>query len=200
MAPEHKFPAAHDDAYAAYKWVRATAASWGGDPGRIAIAGESAGANLAIDTAIKVRDDKAGPIAHMLLVYPVAGKDMTTPSYVANAAAKPLNKPMMEWFVKHVFAKPEQAAAPRIDLVSRKDLAGLPSATVVTAEIDPLRSEGQTLAKNLEAAGVKVDALDVKGVTHEFFGMGAVVAKAKSTMATASRDLKTALAKTQAMK
>ncbi|HEY0194843.1 MAG TPA: alpha/beta hydrolase fold domain-containing protein, partial [Kofleriaceae bacterium] len=186
--------------YAAYKWVRATAASWGGDPDRIAVAGESAGANLAIDTAIKVRDDKAGPVAHMLLVYPVAGKDMATPSYLANADAKPLNKPMMQWFVKQTFAKPDQAADPRIDLVDRTDLAGLPTATVVTAEIDPLRSEGQALASKLKAAGVKVDALDVTGVTHEFFGMGAVVAKAKSTLATAAKDVKSSLASAPAKK
>ena len=198
LAPEKKFPAAHDDAFAAYTWVRANAASFGGDPERIAVAGESAGANLAINVALKARDTKQGTIAHMLLVYPVAGKDMTTPSYVANADAKPLNKPMMQWFVKNTFATPDGANDPRIDLVDRTDLAGLPPTTLVTAEIDPLMSEGQALGKKLVAAGVKVDELDVKGVTHEFFGMGAVVAKAKSTLATSAKDLKASLAKAPA--
>ena len=195
LAPEKKFPTAHDDAFAAYTWLRANAASFGGDPARLAVAGESAGANLAMNVALKARDTKAGTIAHMLLVYPVAGKDMTTPSYVANADAKPLSKPMMQWFVKNTFATADGPSDPRLDLVDRTDLAGLPPATVVTAEIDPLMSEGQALGKKLVAAGVKVDELDVKGVTHEFFGMGAVVAKAKSTLATAAKDLRASLAK-----
>ena len=129
---------------------------------------------------------------HMLLVYPVAGSDMTTPSYVANADATPLGKAGMQWFVKHAFKAPGDAKDKRIDLVHRTDLAGLPSATVVTAEIDPLRSEGQALAKALVAAGVKVDAKDYAGVTHEFFGMGAAVADARAAQQRAGKGLKMA--------
>lgn len=193
QAPEHKFPAAHDDALAAYMWTLNNAAKFGGDPARVAVAGESAGGNLAINTAIRARDEKRTLPLHMLLVYPVAGADMTTPSYITNASAKPLGKGGMEWFVKHVFSDPAQAKDPRIDLVERKDLAGLPSATVITAEIDPLRSEGRTLAKNLVAAGVKVDAVDYRGVTHEFFGMGATVADARAAQKRAGANLRTAL-------
>lgn len=192
QAPEHKFPAAHDDAFTAYKWTLDNAASFGGDASRVAVAGESAGGNLAINTAIRARDEKVTMPRHMLLVYPVAGADMTTPSYVTNAMAKPLGKAGMEWFVKHVFADPKQAKDPRIDLVSRTDLAGLPSTTVITAEIDPLRSEGQALAKNLASAGVKVDAADYPGVTHEFFGMTGAVADAKTAQKRAGRNLKAA--------
>ncbi len=190
QAPAYRFPAAHEDAFTAYKWVADNAASFGGDPMRLAVAGESAGGNLAINTAIRARDEKVTAPVHMLLVYPVAGSDMTTPSYVANADAKPLNKPMMEWFVKHVFKTPDGAKDKRIDLAKRTDLAGLPPATVITAEIDPLRSEGQALAKALTAAGVKVDAADYAGVTHEFFGMGAVVADAKAAQQRAAANLK----------
>lgn len=193
QAPENKFPAAHDDAFTAYRWTLDNAASFGGDPARVAVAGESAGGNLAINTAIRARDEKLTMPRHMLLVYPVAGADMSTPSYVTNANAEPLGKAGMEWFVKHVFSDPEMAKDPRIDLVSRKDLAGLPSATVITAEIDPLRSEGQALAKNLAAAGVNVDAVDYRGVTHEFFGMGAAVADAKAAQKRAGKNLKAAL-------
>jgi acetyl esterase/lipase len=100
---------------------------------------------------------------------------------------------MMEWFFHNELAKPVDAQDPRIDLVSRTDLAGLPPATVITAEIDPLRSEGQQLAKNLTAAGVKVDAVDYPGVTHEFFGMGAAVAKAKQAEDRAGKNLRAAL-------
>lgn len=191
-APEDKFPAAHDDAFDAYKWTLQNAASFKGDPQRVAVVGESAGGNMAINVAIRARDEKVQPPVQMTLIYPVAGADMTTESYVANADAKPLNKPMMMWFVDKTFAKKDGAKDPRIDLVSRKDLAGLPAATVITAEIDPLRSEGMKLAQNLAAAGVKVDAVDYKGVTHEFFGMGAAVAKAKQAEALVGKDLKAA--------
>jgi acetyl esterase/lipase len=193
-APEHKFPAAHEDAFAAYQWAVGNAVSLNGQPRQIAVAGESAGGNLAINVAIRARDSHIQTPVHMLLVYPVAGKDMNTKSYVANATARPLGKAGMEWFVKQIFQNPAQAADPRIDLVSRTDLAGLPSATVITAEIDPLRSEGQLLATKLQAAGVKVDAVDYKGVTHEFFGMGAAVGKAKQAQQRAGKDLRAAFA------
>lgn len=195
-APEHKFPAAHEDAWAAYKWTVDNAQSLGGDAGRVAVLGESAGGNLAINVAIMARDMKQPVPVYQALIYPVAGVDMETPSYKENAAAKPLSKPAMAWFVKHVTRGPEDLADPRIDLVGKANLAGLPPATVVTAEIDPLRSEGQALAKKLEQAGVKVIARDYTGVTHEFFGMGAVVAKARTAETAVANDLKAAFAKT----
>lgn len=182
QAPEHKFPAAHDDTVAAYKWVLANAARFKGDPERIALVGESAGGNMAANVAIAARDGKLQAPVRQVLVYPVANNDTNAPSYVENANAKPLNKPMMEWFVKHTFASPDQAADPRITLAKRTDLAGLPPATIVLAQIDPLRSDGEALAEALKGAGVPVDVQRHDGVTHEFFGMGAVVAKAKQAM------------------
>lgn len=95
----------------------------------------------------------------------------------------------MEWFISNVFSSRDQASDRRINLVGRYDLGGLPPATVVTAQIDPLRSEGQAYADRLKAAGVKVNLINVDGVTHEFFGMGKVVDKAKSAMDAASADL-----------
>jgi len=100
LAPEHKFPIAHNDTFATYKWVVSNAASIQGDPKKIAVAGESAGGNLAVNTAIKARDTKIMLPTAILAVYPVAGSDMNTKSYIKNAAAKPLDKPMMAWFVK----------------------------------------------------------------------------------------------------
>ncbi|NBW16390.1 MAG: alpha/beta hydrolase [Caulobacteraceae bacterium] len=192
QAPENKFPAAHDDAIAAYKWALANAQTIGGDPRKVAVMGESAGGNLAINVSIAARDQGLQAPAHQVLVYPLVGNDMTTESYVENAAAKPLNKPMMEWFVKHTFNDQSETADPRINVVGAADLRGLPSSTVITAEIDPLRTEGETLAEKLEAAGVDVRAKTFSGSTHEFFGMGLVVPDAAAAQTFAAHDLKKA--------
>lgn len=175
-APENPFPAAPNDAYAAYEWTLAHARDFNGDPGRVAVGGESAGGNLATVVALMARDKNATPPLLQLLVYPVVGDDMTTPSYVRNADAKPLNKPMMSWFFKHYAADPANPYALPLKATSLK---GLPPAAIVAAEIDPLLSEGKTYADRLKKDGVTVSYKQYKGVTHEFFGMGAVVPKAK---------------------
>jgi acetyl esterase/lipase len=176
--PEHKFPAAHQDAFAAYRWVVANAKRFNGDPKRVAVAGESAGGNLAAAVSMIARDSGAQLPAYQVLVYPIAGYDLDTPSYQENAQAKPLNKAMMAWFFEKYLRSPADGKNPLIDLV-HADLKGMPATTVITAEIDPLRSEGQALAARLRDAGVDVDAKTYKGVTHEFFGMGAVLDDAK---------------------
>ena len=193
--PEHRFPAAHQDAVAAYKWTLANAARLGGDPMRVAVAGESAGGNLAANVAIAARDQKLRLPVHMILVYPVAGSNMNTPSYVANAMAKPLGKGGMQWFVKHALPTMAAAKDPRIDLVGAANLRRLPPATIINAEVDPLRSEGEQLAAKLTAAGVPTKQMTYQGVTHEFFGMDAVVGDAKVAQAMAGRELKMAFAK-----
>ena len=192
QGPENLFPAAHDDAYAAYVWAVDNAGKLNGDAARMAVAGESAGANLAANVAIMARDNKITRPVYQLLVYPIAGNDLNTQSYVENADASPLGKADMAWFVKYAFAKPEDAADPRVNLVARTDLKGLPPATLISAQIDPLRSEGQAYGQALLAAGVKVDMKSYDGVTHEFFGMGAVVPEAKQAMDLATKDLRAA--------
>jgi acetyl esterase/lipase len=191
QAPEHKFPAAHEDAWAAYQWVLRNASSFGGDPGRVAVMGESAGGNLAANVAIMARDEGEQEPLHQVLVYPIAGNDMNSPSYLENAAAKPLGKAGMAWFVGHVFDDPSQTADPRINLVAA-NLRDLPPTTIVAAEIDPLRSEGKLLADRLEAAGTEVDYSCHEGVTHEFFGMGLWVKDAKTAEAHVAARLKAA--------
>ena len=195
QAPEDMFPASHDDAYAAYVWAVENSGELNGDAARMAIAGESAGANLAANVAIMARDAKITQPLHQLLVYPIAGNDMTTPSYVENADAAPLGKADMAWFVDHAFAAEEDAADPRINLVDRDDLSGLPPATLITAQIDPLRSESIAYGEALMAAGGKVEMNNYDGVTHEFFGMGSVVPQAVEAMTFATTNLKAALAK-----
>jgi acetyl esterase/lipase len=190
-APENKFPAAHEDAFAGYQWVLKNAASFGGDPKRVAVAGESAGGNLAANVSIMARDKNLQLPVHQLLVYPVAQTGTNTESYREWGEAKPLDRASMEWFVKNYTSKPGDIGDSRLNLVSAK-LDGLPKTTIVLAEIDPLRSDGELLAEKLEAAGVDVDTKTYDGVTHEFFGMGAVVDDAKSAEDYAGGRLKAA--------
>ena len=190
--PENKFPAAHEDAFTAYRWVLDNAQQWGGNRTQVALAGESAGGNLAINTAIAARDQKVQEPVHMLLVYPVAGVDMNTPSYQKNENAIPLSKQGMEWFVQNATNGSSDLQDPRLDVVGKADLKNLPDATVITAEIDPLMSEGKQLADKLKAAGSQVTYQANEGVTHEFFGMAAVLDDAVRAQETAARELKQA--------
>ncbi len=173
-APEAKFPAQHDDAAAAYNWVLQNAAAWGGDPAKIALAGESAGGNLAVATAIYARDNNLATPVHILSVYPIANSSMTLPSRMDSANAKPLNAAMLPWFGYYYSKTKADQMDPRINLV-KANLKGLPPTTIVNAQIDPLRSDGETLAAAMRAAGDKVEQRTFPGVTHEFFGMGTVV-------------------------
>ncbi|MBP2461998.1 MULTISPECIES: alpha/beta hydrolase [unclassified Rhizobium] len=194
-APEHKFPAAHNDAWTAYKWVVENIHDMNGNSDKIAVAGESAGGNLAANVALMAKEMKAKQPVHQLLVYPVAGNDMETASYKENANAKPLGKADMEWFVKNTVTSMDETKDPRINLNGRSDLAGVAPATVILAQIDPLRSDGETYASKLKDAGVAVNTKTYNGVTHEFFGMGKVVPEAKQALDLAVADLTAAFDK-----
>ncbi|MGZ3789173.1 MAG: alpha/beta hydrolase [Bacteriovorax sp.] len=188
-APEYKFPAAHDDAYAAYKWVVNNAASIGGDPRRVAVAGESVGGNLALNVAFRARNEKFQQPIHELLIYPLAGNNMETDSYKKYGEAKPLSKSMMNWYLDNYLNTPAEKNDPRINLISA-DLKGLKPCTIITAQIDPLQSEGKELAKKMKQQGVKVRYKNYEGVTHEFFGMAPVLRDARSAQQYASSRLK----------
>ena len=192
QAPEHPFPAAHEDALAAYADVVSRAREFGADPARVAVAGESAGGNLAANIALAARGAGLARPVHQLLVYPVASANLYSASYLANARALPLSRAGMKWFIGHVFASSAQAKDPRIDLVNRTDFAGAPPATIINAEIDPLRSDGEKLADVMNAAGVAVHQATFPGVTHEFFGMDAAVAGARQAQALAGQELRRA--------
>jgi acetyl esterase len=187
-APEHKFPAAHEDAFAAYKWALTNAQKLNADPKKVAVAGESAGGNLAVNVSIRARDAGIQMPVHELIVYPIAGSDMNTVSYQENASAKPLSKPMMGWFMKNYLNSMDEAKDKRIDLVNA-NLKGLPPTTIITAQIDPLRSEGKELSDRMKAAGVDVDYKNYDGVTHEFFGMADVLPAAREAQSFAVGDL-----------
>ncbi len=138
--PEDRFPSAHDDANAAYRFVLQHAEPLGGDPTRVAVAGESAGGNLAFNVSLYARDQKLSMPVHELLVYPVASTDLTAPSVVENARAKPLGRAALEWFIKYYGRGPQDTADPRLNLLGVPNLQGLPPTTIILAQIDPLRS------------------------------------------------------------
>lgn len=187
-APENKFPAAHDDAFAAYRWVLTNAQSFGGDPDRIAVAGESAGGNLALNTAIKARDAGLTIPTHELLIYPVATTGMDTESYKEYKDAKPLNAAGMKWFVQNYTNGTTDLQDKRLNLVEA-NFKGLNPATIITAEIDPLRDDGKILADKMKSQGVSVDYKKFDGVTHEFFGMAPVVSDAVDAQTLATTNL-----------
>lgn len=191
QAPEHKFPAAWDDALAAYRWLAANAASLGGDPARLAIAGESAGGNLAVATAIAARDAGLPAPRHVVSVYPVAQTSLNTESYIENAIAKPLNRAMVQWFVEHLVSDESDLKDTRLQLIEA-DLAGLSPVTLINARLDPLRSDGAKLEDALRDAGVPVERREYEGVAHEFFGAAAVLEKAREAQAFAGERLRAA--------
>ncbi|GGE66132.1 acetyl esterase/lipase [Pedobacter psychrotolerans] len=191
LAPENKFPTAHQDAFAAYEWVVKNTVSIKGDPAKIAVVGESAGGNLAANVSIMARDKNIMVPVHEVLVYPIAQANMNTESYKMYANAKPLNKAMMTWFTEKYVNTMIEAQDPRISLVNAK-LKGLPPTTIITAEIDPLHDDGTMIANKLADAGVKVSSRNYEGVSHEFFGMAAVVPEAKAAQAYAAEQLKAA--------
>ena len=194
QAPEHKFPTAHNDSYAAYEWTIKNAASIKGDLNRIALLGESAGGNLAAAVSMMARDKKIQMPVHEVLVYPIAGYDFTTASYKESDSTKPLSAGLMKWFFQKYLNSAADGKNPMISLVTA-NLTGLPATTIISAEYDPLRSEGELLRDNFKKAGVATDYKLYKGVTHEFFGMAAVLPEAKDAQAFAADELKKAFGK-----
>lgn len=189
QGPENKFPAFGEDALAAYVWTVENAGSLNGDTARIALAGESAGGNLAINVAIAARDQELQEPVGQLLVYPLVGTDLQNESYVENQNAMPLGRADIQWFVENAL-NPDDLMDPRVDVIGLADLAGLPRTAIVNAEIDPLRTEGEELAGKLEAAGVEVAQMTYPGVAHEFFGMAAAVPTAQEAQDFAGAELR----------
>ena len=192
LAPEHKFPAATDDALAAAQWVHEHASELGGDPTRIAVAGDSAGGNLAAVTSLRARDEGGPPLVFQLLVYPVTDSRMDTPSFEENASGYFLTADSMRSFWSHYLRGPDDAANPYASPAHAEDLTGLPPALVITAGYDPLRDEGEAYAERLRAAGVPATTSQYEGAIHVFFGLGAMFAASNRAMAEACAALRTA--------
>ena len=195
LAPEHQFPAAPEDCYAATQWVAAHATAIGGDPTRLALGGDSAGGNLTAVVAQMVRDLGGPALCYQLLVYPVTDHNYDTASYRANAEGYLLTRDAMVWFWNHYLRSPADGSNPMASPLRADNLRGLPPAMVITAEFDPLRDEGEAYAARLQEAGVPVTLKRYDGMIHGFFCLGTVLEQGKQAIEDAAAALRTAFAR-----
>lgn len=192
LAPEHKFPAAADDCYAATKWIESNAQTLSVDPNRIAVGGDSAGGNLAAVVALLAKQ-KGGPrLVFQLLIYPVTQYRANTNSMNEFAVGYFLEKKSMEWFFDQYTDPSIDPNDIRVSPLAAPDLAGLPRAYVITAGFDPLKDEGKAYADKLNRAGVAAVYIDYPSMIHGFFGMSAVLPQARQAIADASAALRKA--------
>ena len=168
LAPEDKYPAAIEDAYAAVQWVHDHAAEIGCDPRRIAVSGDSAGGNLAAVVCLMSRDRGGPDIAYQVLIYPITDCNFDRESYVKNGEGYFLTLEEMRWFWNHYLTSPEQMREPYASPLLASSLRDLPPALVLTAEYDPLCDEGKDYAKALEAADNRVRFHQYDGMIHAF--------------------------------
>jgi acetyl esterase len=178
LAPEHKFPAAVDDAIAATKWIAESAGRLGLDPARLTVGGDSAGGNLAAVVAIAARDGDGPTIAGQVLVYPAIDFAMTHPSHREPETSLLLTHSVIRWFRDHYLNGETDAQDWRASPARAATLEGLPPAYVLTAGADPLRDEGDEYADRLKAAGVAVTHRNFPGQFHGFFTMGKLLQQA----------------------
>jgi len=196
LAPEHKFPAAPEDCYAATRWVAANAASFGGDPNRIAVGGDSAGGNLATATALMARDRGGPSLVFQLLFYPAISAANDTPSQKEfDRDGFILSRADMEWFWNHYLNSAADRNNPIACPNKAGNLAGLPAALVQTCSHDPLRDEGERYAEQMKKAGVKVTLTRYDGVTHGFVSFADALDKGKEGIKEAGEALRAAFSK-----
>lgn len=195
LAPDDPFPAAVDDSIAACRWTLDSVDRLGGDPDRVAIGGDSAGGNLAAVTAQAMQDESRSPgLAAQLLLYPVTDFSSQRPSHAENGEDAFLSRDDMDWFERCYLGDGDPSSDPRVSPLLAKDLSGLPPAVVVTAELDPLRDDGEAYAEALAAAGVPVVRRRYDALVHGFFGMGQFSNTAESAIGQVCEDLREMLA------
>ena len=193
LAPEHRYPAAAEDCFAATQWCAAHAGELSADAARLAIGGDSAGGNLTAVVAQMARDRGGPRLVFQLLVYPVTDSACDTPSYRDNAEGYLLTAADMHWFWGHYLGDArERGREPYASPLRADRLTGLPPALVVTAEFDPLRDEGEAYGAALAEAGVPAHVSRYDGMIHGFFGMGAVIDRANAAVREACGSLRLA--------
>lgn len=193
LAPESRFPAAAEDCYAATGWVAEHRDDLGIAAGPLAVAGDSAGGNLATVVALMARDRDGPQLGFQLLIYPVVDCDFDRPSYRDNAEGYMLTRDVMQWFWDQYVPDPTERRNPYANPLAAASLADLPPALVLTAEYDPLRDEGEAYAERLKSEGVRVDCTRYDGVIHGFFSFADLVDKGKQAIAQAGAAVREAL-------
>ena len=197
LAPEHPYPAAVEDAWAALEWVAEHGAELGGDPSRIAVGGDSAGGNLAAIVSVLARDAGIGALRHQLLVYPAVDLTLSHPSIDENGEGYLLTKTGMIWFGEHYLGPASERGDldkhPNVSPIYTADFTGLAPATVVTAGFDPLRDEGQAYAAALAEAGVAVEEHRYPTMIHGFISMGGVTTVTNEALDAAGAALRASL-------
>jgi acetyl esterase len=192
-APEHKFPAAVDDAVAAFSWIRARAVRRGIDATRIAVGGDSAGGNLATVVALLARDAGLPMPCFQLLIYPATEQGFGTRSHQAYGQGYLLTRENMQWFMTQYLRSAMDGRDWRASPLLARNFAGLPPASVLVAGFDPLCDEGVAYAKKLKQAGVPVKQRLYPGMVHGFIIMGGVLDVAEQAIADCAEDLRAAL-------
>jgi acetyl esterase len=193
LAPEHRYPSAPEDCYAATQWVAKHGGELGIDVARIAVGGDSAGGNLGAVTALMARDRGGPALRFQLLVYPVTDFAFDTPSYRDNAQGYFLTLGMMRWFWDQYLADPKHGAEAYASPLRARDLSGLPPGLCITAGYDPLRDEGEAFAERLRGAGIAMRTSRYDGMFHGFFAMGGKLDRAREAVAEAAAALRAAL-------
>jgi acetyl esterase len=193
LAPEHPFPAAIEDAVAAYAWVGEQAERFGAGPGRIAVGGDSAGANLAAAVCLLARDAGLEPPAMQLLIYPVTDCSRQLPSRHLFREGFLLTRRDMDYFEDRYLPPGTDRSDPRVSVLQAGDLSRLPPAYVATAGFDPLRDEGEAYAERLREAGVQVALRRHPGLVHTFANLTAICPSARQAMLEAAGALRMGL-------
>jgi acetyl esterase/lipase len=199
LAPEHPFPAAAEDAYAATRHIAEHAAAFNVDPTRIAVAGDSAGGNLATVVALMARDRGGPALRFQLLIYPTTDwTDSRSPSLREYGSDHFLTLEAMHWFADQYLPRAEDRRSPYASPMFAEDLRGLPPAMVITAECDPIRDQGEAYARKLQAAGVPVELKRYNGMIHPFFSLAGIIDSATVAAADAGSAVRNALASSAA--
>ncbi len=193
LAPEQKYPAPHEDCYAATLWAYKHAGEINGQADKLAVAGDSAGGTMAAVVCLLARDQGGPQIKHQLLLYPVTDSNFDTQSYRDNAEGYALTRDLMQWFWGHYLAAQEDGLQAYAAPLRADDLSGLPAATIITAQYDPLRDEAEAYAQRLLGAGVKTELIRYSGMIHGFLSFPDAIDVAAAATATVANKLREAL-------